>query len=165
MAAGIMNGAMMWITVANVLYLAAYVVRDVLWLRILTVAAASFLIPFYALQPVPLTVAIWWNALFIAINAYWIGRLVLERRPVHLTADEARLRELSFASLTRREACSLFAMGEWNKVPAGVSLVRHDAVNERFSVIFRGAADVLHRGVKVAELGEGQFVGGIDLRA
>lgn len=154
-----------WITVANVLYLASYTVHDILWLRILTVVAALFLIPYYYLQSVPLWVAILWNLVFIAINGYWIVRLMIERRPVHLTADEQRLRELSFPSLTPRETLNLYKMGVWEDVEPGTSLVEHDRAHARFSVILSGVADVVQRGEKVEELGEGQFVGEIDSRA
>jgi hypothetical protein len=160
-----MHSAIWWITIANILYLASYTVHDILWLRILTVVAASLLIPYYALQPVPLVDAIAWNALFIAINIYWIIRLMIERRPVHLSPDEARLRVLSFPSLTPREARDLYALGSWDDVAAGTSLVSHDNTQGLFSVILRGVADVMHRGIKITELGEGQFVGGIDLQA
>ncbi len=160
-----MHNALLWITIANVLYLASYSVHDILWLRILTVIAAALLIPYYMLQPVPLTAAIGWNAVFIAINAYWIVRLILERRPVHLTSEEARLRELSFPSLTPGEARDLFATGVWDDVAPGASLVEHDKKDNRFSVILRGLTDVIYRKAKVAELGEGQFVGGVDLCA
>ena len=40
------------INIANVLYLFSYLVRDILWLRILTVIAASFLIPYFYLRPI-----------------------------------------------------------------------------------------------------------------
>jgi hypothetical protein len=46
-----MNNALLWITVANVLYLASYSVHDILWLRILSVIAATLLIPYYMIQP------------------------------------------------------------------------------------------------------------------
>ncbi|MGA9946048.1 MAG: hypothetical protein WBP75_13525, partial [Candidatus Cybelea sp.] len=154
-----------WITSANVLYLISYSVRDILWLRILTVVAALLLIPYYEMQPKPLTDAIYWNVVFIAINVYWIIRLGIERRPVHFTADEARLKAISFPSLTDREAKKLFAMGEWDDVAPGLSLIQHDNQTQRFSVILRGLADVTHDGTKISELGQGQFVGTIDLRA
>ena len=96
-----------WITVANVIYLASYTVRDILWQRLLTVLAAVLLIPYYAMQSVPLRTAIEWNAVFISINCYWIVRLIVERRPVHFTADEEELRRLSFPSLTPHEARDL----------------------------------------------------------
>jgi hypothetical protein len=56
-------------------------------------------------------------------------------------------------------------MGMWDDVAPGISLVKHDNEQDRFSVILRGYADVLYRETKIAELGAGQFVGGIDLRA
>ncbi|MBV8163272.1 MAG: hypothetical protein JOZ91_03290 [Candidatus Eremiobacteraeota bacterium] len=154
-----------WITAANCIYLASYSVRDILWLRILTVLGAALLIPYYAMQMVPLRVAIEWAGIFIAINLYWITRLILERRPVHLNPDEARLRELSFPSLTPREALALFATGDWDDVEPGASLVVHDRTGNYFSVILRGDADVIYRGEKISEVGEGQFVGEIDLHA
>ncbi len=154
-----------WITTANLLYLVSYSVRDILWLRILTVVAALLLIPYYEMQPKPLTDAIYWNLVFIAINFYWIVRLSIERRPVHFTADEARLKAISFPSLSDREAKKLFAMGAWVDVAPDLSLVQHDNQTQRFSVILRGLADVLHHGTKISELGQGQFVGSIDVRA
>jgi hypothetical protein len=160
-----MQNPLVWINVANVIYLASYSVRDILWLRILTVAGVSLLIPYYAMQTVPLRAAIAWSAVFIAINLYWIVKLLIERRPVHFTPDEARLRALSFPSLTAREARDLYAMGAWDDVAPGSSLVEHDRTGGRCSVILRGTADVLYQGKKVSQLGEGQFVGGVDLFA
>lgn len=154
-----------WITAANLLYLGSYSVRDILWLRILTAAGTILLIPYYLAQPSPLIAAIEWNAVFIAINLYWIVRLIVERRPVHLTPDEARLRLLSFPSLTPREARNLFATGMWEDCGSGDSLVQHDIKTDRFSVILRGLANVIHTGTKIAEFGEGQFVGAVDVRA
>ena len=154
-----------WITTGNAIYLLSYSVHDILWLRLLTVAGAIFLLPYYYLQAPPLWPAIDWNVVFIAINAFWIVRLILQRKPVHLTAEEDRLRVLSFPSLTRREALELFKAGFWENLKPGTSLVAHDKASSRFSVILSGIADVLIHGVKVEELGEGQFAGEIDTRA
>ncbi|MFY9720156.1 MAG: hypothetical protein WAK16_10975 [Candidatus Cybelea sp.] len=159
------HNPIVWITAANVLYLISYSVRDILWLRILTVVAALLLIPYYEMQPKPLTDAIRWNVVFTAINVYWIVRLGIERRPVHFTPDEARLKAISFPSLTAQEAKKLFAMGRWDNVAPGLSLVQRDKETQRFSVILRGSADVVHGGTKISELGQGQFVGTIDVRA
>lgn len=160
-----MNNPIVFLDVANVVYLVSYSVRDILWLRILTVLGAALLIPYYAMQSVPLTAAIEWSLVFIAINIYWIIRLMIERRPVHLSPDEERLRQISFPSLTPREARNLFAVGRWDDIASGASVVSHDRAGNRFSVILRGTADVIHGSVKISELGEGQFVGAIDLRA
>ena len=160
-----MHNPVVWLTAANVLYLISYSVRDILWLRVLSVVAGTLLIPYYAMQPTPLMDAIRWNVLFISINGYWIVRLMLERRPVQLTPDEARLRTLSFPSLTTREAKNLFSTGAWEDIAVGKSIVQHDNGSGRFSVILRGLADVTHHGTKIADFGEGQFVGVIDEHA
>lgn len=160
-----MQNSAVWLNAANVLYLLSYAVRDILWLRILTVVAAALLIPYYAMQVVPLEAAIEWNVVFIAINFYWIVRLIIERRPVHLTADEGRLRELSFPSLTAREARDLYAKGIWVDLAPKTSVIVHDRDSHRFSVILRGDSDVLYQGATISQLGEGQFVGVLDLQA
>lgn len=161
----VLGATAVWINVANVVYLASYAVHDILWLRILTVVAAVSLVPYYLFQPTPLWTPIIWNGIFVAINAYWIVRLLLERRPVRLTADERRLRELAFPSLTAREALNLYRTGRWEDLAPGASIVQHDKSQQRLSVILRGIADVLDHGEAVGELGEGQFVGEIDTRA
>lgn len=160
-----MRNPVVWLTLANVLYLASYSVRDILWLRILTVVASALLIPYYSMQVMPLRDAIAWNVVFMAINVYWIVRLIVERRPVHLTPDQERLRQLSFPSLTPREACNLFATGAWNDLEPGASLVMHDRAGDYFSVILRGDADVIYRSEKISKVGEGQFLGDLDVRA
>lgn len=160
-----MNNAIVWLNISNVLYLVSYSVRDILWLRILTVVAATLLVPYYAMQHPPLRAAIAWSGVFILINFYWIIRLMIERRPVHFTPDEARLRDLSFPSLTPRETRDLYAAGVWDDVAAEKSLVKHDRDSDRFSVILRGDADVLYRATTISQLGEGQFVGNLDLHA
>lgn len=160
-----MQNSDLWLTGANVLYLASYAVRDILWLRVLTVVAAAALIPYYLLQVIPLRAAIEWNAVFILLNCYWIVRLIIERRPVHLTPDEARLREISFPSLTPREASELYATGMWEDVAPSTSVIVHDRDRHKFSVILRGDSDVLYQGTTISQLGEGQFVGVLDVQA
>jgi hypothetical protein len=85
-------------------------VRDILWLRILTVVAAACLIPYFYFRPEPLMTPIYWNLVFTALNIYWICRLLLERLPVKLSADEQRLCELVFRTMTPREMMTLLKL-------------------------------------------------------
>ncbi|MFQ5974472.1 MAG: hypothetical protein ACE5Q3_19285, partial [Alphaproteobacteria bacterium] len=75
---------------ANVLYLISFLLRDILWLRVLTVIASVLLIFFFWACPYPLLEAIAWNLVFMALNIYWIARLLLERRR---PADDAGSRK------------------------------------------------------------------------
>ncbi|HMP08038.1 MAG TPA: hypothetical protein PJ982_16945, partial [Lacipirellulaceae bacterium] len=68
----------------NVLYLVAYSVRDMLWLRIITVIATLCLMPYYYFRDEPLYAPIAWCTLFTLVNLVQIAILILEKRPVFL---------------------------------------------------------------------------------
>ncbi|MCZ6472732.1 MAG: cyclic nucleotide-binding domain-containing protein [SAR324 cluster bacterium] len=146
---------------ANILYLFSYLVRDILWLRVLTVVAASCLIPFFYFRPEPLLAPIYWNLLFTSLNIYWIVRLLLERRPVHLTGNDLRLYQLVFRCLTPREMLQLLNLGLWEDAAAEQCFIRQGDELERLMVICAGKACVVKDGRTVEELGPGQFIGGV----
>jgi hypothetical protein len=136
-------------------------VRDILWLRILTVIAASCLIPYFYFQPVPLMTPIYWNLTFTALNIFWIVRLFLERRPVKLSAEEQRLCELVFRTMTPREMIKILKLATWEEAATGECFVERDKPLDRLMVIFSGKACVEVDGRNVTELEPGQFIGGI----
>ena len=64
------------------------------------------------------------GGLFMAINGWHVWRLWLERRPVELSADEAKLYDLTFFPLTRRRFVELARLGRWADLEAGDVLAR-----------------------------------------
>jgi CRP-like cAMP-binding protein len=150
------------IHVANVLYLFAFMVRDILWLRMLTVVAAICLIPYYYFQPESMMIPIYWNLVFMVLNIYWICRLLLERLPVKLSADEQRLCELVFRTMSPREMIKLLKLATWENAEAGECFVERDRPLDRLMVIYSGKACAEVGGRKVTELNPGQFIGSID---
>jgi hypothetical protein len=144
---------------ANVLYIFSYLVRDILWLRILIVVAICFVIPFYYFQPVPLMAPVYWNLVFAGINIVQISILLVERRPVTLSDAEQRLYQQVFRRLTPREVYRLFSLAQWNQARAGDTLVQQDMQLDSLMLINRGEATVQVKNDKVAKLGEGHFVG------
>ena len=160
-----MDKLVILINVANLLYLFSYSVRDILWLRILTVTGALCLLPYFYLQPTPLMAPIYWNLIFMAINVYWIVRLLLERRPVQLAPDEQRLYQLAFRTLTPREALNLFRLGTWRSANSGEVLAKRGEELDTLSIILSGRAIAERDGRVVAEVGEGQLVGQVSFFA
>jgi Cyclic nucleotide-binding domain len=146
---------------ANVLYLLAFMVRDILWLRILAVVAGACLIPYFYFRPEPLMTPIYWNLVFAALNVYWICRLLLERLPVKLSADEQRLCELVFRTVTPREMIKLLKLATWENAEAGECFVARDKPLDRLMVIYSGKACAEVDGRNVAELQPGHFIGSI----
>lgn len=143
---------------ANVLYLLSYLVKDILWLRLLTVVAGLLLLTWALLQPQPLWASVAWNSLFLAINLYQSWLLIMERRPVRLTECESRLYQLVFRSLTPREFVKLLALGRWEEAAPEARLVERARGLDRLMVIASGRTAVRF-GERVVELPEGRFVG------
>ena len=84
------------IYIANGLYLLSYFVQDMLRLRILTIIAATTLVSYFYLQPVPMMTVVYWNLFFIGLNAMQLCRILfptwstkLRKRQVSSEADAA----------------------------------------------------------------------------
>lgn len=149
------------INTANVLYLFSYMVRDILWLRILTVIAAMCLMPYFYLQPVPIMTPIYWNMGFTALNILWITLLLLERRPIQLSPEEERLCELVFRTMTPREMMKILKLATWEKAETDECFIDRGSKLDQLIVIYSGKACVEIDGKAVAEILPGQFIGSI----
>ena len=68
------------IYIANGLYLLSYGVRDILYLRLLTVTAATCLTVYFGSRAQPLMEVVYWNLLFVLLNTIQIGRILHARR-------------------------------------------------------------------------------------
>ena len=79
---------------ANILYLLSYLVRDILYLRLLTVIAACCLVTYFYNQAEPLMTVIYWNLFFVTLNVLQLTRIIWERYRIranvrHQTAESA----------------------------------------------------------------------------
>jgi hypothetical protein len=64
---------------ANGMYLASYFMKDMLHLRVLTVAAALCLVAYFYARPEPMMTVVGWNLFFVALNVFQITRIVVSR--------------------------------------------------------------------------------------
>lgn len=148
--------------IANTSYallLASYIMRDILWLRVLTVVSLSFEIPYYYFQPEPLWDGIGWDVAFIVINVLWIGRLMYERRPVKFTAEQQRLWEMALHRLHPRHARALFKIGNIKSVDAQETIITQGETSQEMSLIVDGKVELRLDDQKIEELGPGHFIG------
>ena len=149
-----------WLHVGNILYLLAYSVRDILWLRILTVVATLSLMPYYfCCSGEPLYEPIAWCSLFTLVNLVQITMLLLERRPVFLGEDELRLYRKLFRSLAPREFMKLVSIATWKRAAEGEKILHQGKGVSDLILISTGTGSVEIDGRYVAEVGPNQFVG------
>jgi hypothetical protein len=148
-----------FIHIANVLYLLSYLVKDILWLRVLTVVGGLTIVAYYVFMPHPVWAAIAWNAVFLVINAWQIRLLILERRPVQLDPDSLTLYKLAFRSLTPREFVKVLKLARWSEAAPGEKIVARGEPLERIMVIASGRVRVEPPTGTGIDLRPGCFVG------
>ena len=103
----------MLIHIANLIILASFLVKDVMWLRSLSVIGGCVWIGYFTVSFAEVNWSgIGWNILFTMINLWYIALLILERRPVHLTESERDLKYLIAPDLDVRSWSRLLKLGE-----------------------------------------------------
>ena len=138
----------------------SFLVKDILWLRIMSILASLFSVLYNFYIPVdPMWLAINWNIVFILVNLYHIAVIIYEKRPVHMNPKDKELYETLFRELTPVEYLKITKIAEWHKYTAGEVLIKHSALVTDLILIYNGTVEVEVDGNIVAELKDGQFVG------
>lgn len=144
------------------LQLFALLARDVLWLRGILVVAQSVLAAYAYLRGPEFLPYVYWNALFVLINLYWVARLLRERAAVMLPEDLRGLHEKHFAALSPPEFMRLWREGHRGTV-TDAQLVREDTVPDALYFLLSGEVAVSSKGRELARLGPGNFVAEMSL--
>ncbi|WP_171189838.1 hypothetical protein [Alienimonas chondri] len=135
---------------ANICYLASYLTRDMLWLRILTCVGMVLSIVFFTCGSAVLLGPTGWLATFLVINVVQILRLLRYRERVQLNAEEAALSEQAFEHLNREELADLLTrsvrVGTRQLQPADPTELTEGALSEDEIVLRDMAFANLSRG-------------------
>lgn len=145
---------------ASILTLLAYLVKDILWLRALTILACIAGIIFnYFVATTPLWAVINWNLIFILINVVQIALILKERRGVSFTEEERELYQTLFRNLAPFEFMKLLRLGEWKDAKKGQLLAIENQRLENVLLIYNGLLTVESNGRQIAQLKDGNLVG------
>ena len=146
--------------VANAIYLVSYAVKEILWLRLVTVLAGiTALVAMARSDPQPSRAAFVWQLLFFTINFARLVQLVHERRPVPLPPDAKRLARSVFPHLRPRELLRLLDVGEILEHPPGELVIRQGEALDHLAIVIDGTARVMLVDTRVIELSHGAFIG------
>ena len=138
----------------------SFLVKDILWLRLVSILASSFSVFYNWVIPIqPMWIAIHWNFVFIALNLYHIAVIIYEKRPIKMAPKDKELYETLFKDLSPVEYLKITKIANWKKFKAGDTLIRHNHLVTDLILIYNGTVDVMVKGKKVAQLKDGQFVG------
>jgi len=138
----------------------SFLVKDILWLRLVSILASAFGMAYnYFIPANPMWIAIGWNGIFIGLNLYHIAVLVYEKRPIKMAPKDKELYQTLFKDMTPVEYLKISKIASWKKFAAGDIMIRQDHMVTDLILIYNGTVDVMVRDKKVAELRDGQFVG------
>jgi hypothetical protein len=125
----------------------SFLVKDILWLRVVSILASLFSVFYNYIIPVePMWLAINWN-------------IVYEKRPIKMAPKDKELYETLFKELSPVEYLKISKVAEWKKYKSGEMIIRQEHLVPDLILIYNGTVDVAVDGEKVAELKDGQFVG------
>ena len=138
----------------------SYLVKDIMYLRILSIVASLFGMFFnYTVPTEPLWLPIGWNAIFVMVNIYHISVLLYEKRPVQMDDKNTELYNTLFKELTPVEYLKISKAACWKNYQPNDVLIRQQHLVPDLILIYNGTIDVKVDDNKVAELRDGQFVG------
>ena len=138
----------------------SFLVKDILWLRLVSILASSFSVFYNWVIPVePMWLAINWNFVFISLNLYHIAILIYEKRPIKMAPKDKELYETLFKELSPVEYLKITKIANWKKFKAGDTLIRQNHLVTDLILIYNGTVDVVVKDKIVAQLRDGQFVG------
>ena len=138
----------------------SFLVKDILYLRIISILASLFSVLYNFYIPVePMWLAINWNIIFVLVNIYHISVIIYEKRPVKMSSKEKELHETMFRGLTPVEFLKITKIAKWKKYKTPLPIITQGKPVNDLILIYNGTVDVLVNDNKVAELKDGQFVG------
>ena len=138
----------------------SFLVKDILWLRLVSILASSFSVFYNWVIPAePMWLAINWNFVFISLNLYHIAILIYEKRPIKMAPKDKELYETLFKELSPVEYLKITKIANWKKFKAGDTLIRQNHLVTDLILIYNGTVDVVVKDKIVAQLRDGQFVG------
>ena len=145
---------------AYTVWLAAFIAKDIVWLRLLTVAGNFIVLPYYLyFFEFPLWNPIIWVAIYTIINLVMLIIIYLESRPVQLSDAEQKIYDLTFKSIEPRVFKKLIDHGSWEELQPEVKLVTRDSELESLMLVIKGEAEVVLKNGEHLIIPTGGFIG------
>ena len=138
----------------------SFLVKDIFWLRIVSIIASLFSVFYNYIIPLePMWLAINWNFIFIAVNIYHIAIILYEKREVKMDDKNQELYDTLFSEMTPVEYLKISRAAKWEMVKSGQKIITQGMPVPDLYLIYNGTVDVLVDNEQIAELKDGEFVG------
>ena len=142
------------------IYLAAFLAKKIVWLRLLTIAGNILVVPYflYFNEP-PLWNSIVWVTIYTSINLVMLFIIYLESRPIELSDLEQNIYNMTFKSLEPRVFKKLIDHGSLEEFHPEVVLVTRDSELDSLMYVVEGEAEVVLKHGEQLIIPTGGFIG------
>jgi len=145
---------------ANIIFLAAFMAKKIVWLRLLTITGNIIIVPYYLyyIEP-PLWNTIVWVCIYTTINLVMLFIIYLESRPIKLSDLEQKIYNMTFKSLEPRVFKKLIDHGSLEEFQPEVVLVNRDSELDSLMYVVEGEAEVVLKHGEHIIIPTGGFIG------
>ena len=142
------------------IYLAAFLAKKIVWLRLLTITGNFLVVPYflYFNEP-PLWNSIVWVTIYTAINLVMLFIIYLESRPIELSDLEQNIYNMTFKSLEPRVFKKLIDHGSLEELQPEVNLVTRESELDSLMLVLEGEAEVVLKHGEHIIIPTGGFIG------
>jgi hypothetical protein len=144
---------------AFVLTTIAYTVKDIVWLRTLSILSSLTWITYLFTRTEVLWISVFWNCVFISVNAVRIVLLYRESRSIRLSPEERSLRDTLFPQLSLVDFARLVSAGRWVRLEPGTVIIEQGKPVRDVLLVCEGAAAVEIDGAPVRHTSGLEFLG------
>ena len=145
---------------AYTIWLAAFLARKIVWLRLLTVTGNFIVVPYYLFFfEKPLWNPIVWISIYTTINLVMLVIIYIESRPVTLSDLEQKIYDRTFKSLEPRVFKKLIDHGSLIEHQPEENLVTRDSELDSLMLVVEGEAEVILKHGEHLIIPRGGFIG------
>jgi CRP-like cAMP-binding protein len=142
------------------IYLAAFLAKKIVWLRLLTITGNFLVVPYFLyFRETPLWISIFWISIYTIINLVMLFIIYIESRPIPLSDLEQKIYDLTFKSLEPRVFKELIDHGSLEELQPKVNLVTRDSELDSLMLVVEGEAEVVLKHGEHLIIPTGGFIG------
>ncbi len=110
--------------IAFALIAVSYLVREIFYLRILSVVACIAGIAYNYFAPaVPLWTPIFWSGVFMAVNMVQLFIIWQERRGIEFSEEQKEIYQMIFKNFSPLEFAKLMRLSKWLNIEQDITLI------------------------------------------
>ena len=145
---------------ANLIFLAAFMAKKIVWLRLLTITGNILVVPYYLFfLETPLWNNIFWVCIYSLINLVMLFIIYLESRPIELSDLEQKIYNMTFKSLEPRVFKKLIDHGSLEELQPEANFATRDTELDSLMYVVEGEAKVVLKHGDHLIIPKGGFIG------